>query len=244
MKKRVITILLGLLSVIFTFGFTACGNGNENETEKEVRTTVTEEEWRMALMSKEMEKFEDKSFFNVKITTYFHDPYFDDKENEASELTAVYIIDYINKTFYVYNTGERPEELYAWLSGGVVYYWQNGRTGASNEFDDFFVDGSGAEYYLNHSAGFQHYYLDICDAFDKFTYDEDKKEYVGSTVNASSGGETNNYYFAFADGKLVRSGLQFVYNGLEGRTWKEEYVYGCTVTIPDEILNLDYELDK
>ncbi len=232
------------------------GNNNNGESgdpeeggSKEVRTTVTEEEWINALKKITIDDITDTSFLNVTLNTYYYEPYTDHYE----EMKGIFTLDIINKIIYqsstVFNSKEPDKfekfEMYRWIDSDETYYeYANYKgdveMGASN--DEYYINffKAIAVNYLNSLVAYKSYYENITEDFDKFTYDEEKGEYRGSTTNVSAGGETDVFYFVFADGKLVKSGLDFIYNGEHNRSWKEEYTYGVSVTIPDEILNLDF----
>lgn len=224
----------------------------EQDGNKEVRTIVTEEEWINALKKVTKDNVADTSYLNVSINTYYYEPHVDHYEEKRAILTY----DYKNKIIHNFSTSynsQEPDKLnkyewYMWTdSNGIYYEYENYdgkvRIGVSNEvdFDVFFKDYIVSN--LRYIIAYKWYYENITEDFDKFTYDEEKGEYHGSTTNASAGGETDDFYFVFADGKLVKSGLDFIYNGGHNRSWQEEYTYEVAVTIPDEILNLDFAID-
>ena len=251
MKKFITTLILAFLSVLCVFAFTACGNGKETEkgteTEKEAKTTVTAEEWKVALTYFKVNSEEGgvpatsnypRIDFSCSVKSYI---------NGDGDGTNDYTItlDFTNNA-YEDKEYKHGGDYYGWKDGDTCYMIADGgyvdaETGEFIECyskkvtsEEELLEGLDAYIFVS-AGGIYICELGLADKFPEFTYSEDKKEYA-TRIDYEEG--SCDISIKFVDGKLSLLEITNISEEEGSITTVYEYTYGTTVTVPEYFLNL------
>ncbi len=212
MKKFVTTFLLTVLTAVGVCAFTACGGNDEKETVY----TVTEEEWKSAMVSISGGETSLKCTYT--------------EESEYGKGVVLLDYDSANKVLRVNNKAyeEYETEYYLWVDGDKAY-----ETDSTKELKVLDMEGykntldQNITYY---AGGYLFEYGNLSDKFGEFIYNAETKEYT-DTINVEN--FDVEFRLKFENGKLVK-----LYAGQEGEKYTCEYTYGVTVTVPDDVKSL------
>lgn len=234
MKKFISAILLCFLSFVCVFSFTACradpGDSGEEELPPDDVKTVTEKQWK-----KIFGLFDEENYKNVNLTL--------NCSALDGNLNYSYVFDYANKklhySYCLSTEGEDDDEIeyYFWQGGEFAYFYKKYTKGPnvdeSKTYTDF--DSMFKTYLTEFSETYAKYGLK--DKYGEFTYNEETEEYTAQLQCDSPLPPKCNMTFKFAGAKLCKWVTGYEDEGVF-ETSTIEYVYGETVTIPQNILDM------
>lgn len=247
--QKLLAAALGLASAICVLPFAACNqDGGQG-------TTVTEDKWKTAFSYFTVEWNEETYYpilsdnprenFSCKMNL----SYFDGTDSQASELIVSSDYDkWVSGIEFVNNGANEPAAYYGWEDGDVYYNigggWRvDGETGERINYytkstisEEQFKMGFDSVIY-SYAGGDHIRALNLADKFEKFTYSEEKEEYV-ATIRYESYATDATVTVKFNDGMIEYMAVDISGTQYGDYVYAYTYTYGISVTVPEYYLNL------